>query len=159
MKFTGKVCFCAFLLCIAGYAAYAASGWSFKAGFFPLAVSIPLLVLAALQLYFELWGAPEAGKGPAVEADFTSSVPPEMAQRRVLAIFSWIAGFIVFVYLIGFPLTVPLFMIFFLKFQSDAGWFHSIALTAVTWACFYALFQRLVHLQFEPGAIQLWLGL
>jgi hypothetical protein len=159
MKSTGNIYFCVLLLCIAGYAAYAASGWSFKTGFFPLAVSIPLLVLVALQLYFELFGAAEVGKGPAVEADFTSGLSPEIARRRVLTIFSWIAGFIVSVYLIGFPPTVPLFMFFFLKIRSDAGWLHSIALTAITWVCFYALFQRLVHLQFEPGLIQMWLGL
>ncbi len=66
---------------------------------------------------------------------------------------------ILVVYLIGFPLTVPLFIFFFLKFQSEAGWLQSLALTAGTWIFFYLLFQRLVHIQFEAGAIQSWLGI
>ena len=63
------------------------------------------------------------------------------------------------VYLIGFPLTVPLFMFFYLKFQSEASWLQSLALTAITWVLFHLLFQRLVHIQFESGAIQTWLGM
>lgn len=159
MKSKGNIYFSSFLILIAGYVIFTASRWSFKTGFFPLAIAIPLLILALVQLYVELYGAPEVSKGPAVEAEFSTEVAPEIARRRAVTIFSWIAIFIFFVYLIGFPLTVPLFILFYLKFQSDAGWTHSIALTAITWGCFYMLFQRLVHIQFEPGALQIWLGL
>lgn len=159
MKSKGNIYFSTFLILIAGYVIFTASRWSFKTGFFPLAIAIPLLILAVVQLYLELYGAPEVSKGPAVEAEFSTEVAPEIARRRAVTIFSWITTFIFFVYLIGFPLTVPLFILFYLKFQSDAGWTHSIALTAITWGCFYMLFQRLVHIQFEPGAIQIWLGL
>jgi len=159
MKTKGRIYFCVFLICIAGFAVFSASRWSFKTGFFPLAVAIPLLVLVLCQFYFELFGAPEVSKGPAVEAEFTDEVAPEIARRRVITVFSWIAGFIFFVYVVGFPLTVPLFIFFYLKFQSEVGWLPTFVATAITWGCFYALFQRLVHLQFEPGVIQIWLGL
>jgi hypothetical protein len=69
------------------------------------------------------------------------------------------AGFILLVYLLGFPLTVPLFVFFYLKIQSRVGWTQSILLTAITWALFYALFQRLVRIQFEAGVVQSWLGI
>jgi hypothetical protein len=77
----------------------------------------------------------------------------------VINTFCWILGFIICVYLVGFPLTVPLFIFFYLKFQSNVSWLHSLAATAITWGIFYALFQWLVHIQFEPGAIQTWLDL
>jgi hypothetical protein len=133
--------------------------WSFKTGFFPLAVAIPLLALVLLHLYLEFFGAAEVTKGPAVDADFSGEVPDGVARRRVITIFSCIAGFILAVYLMGFPLTVPLFMFLYLKFQSEASWFYSLALTAITWVLFYLLFQKLVHIQFETGAIQIWLDL
>jgi hypothetical protein len=69
------------------------------------------------------------------------------------------AGFILSVYLVGFPLTVPLFVFFYLKFQSEVGWTNAIVLTLGTWGLFHGLFERLVRIQFEPGAIQIWLGL
>lgn len=159
MKSKGHLYFSAFLILVAGYVIFTASHWSFKTGFFPLAIAIPLLMLALLQFGLAAFGAPETSKGPAVEAEFSAEVAPEVARRRAVTVFCWIAAFILFVYLIGFPLTVPLFVFFYLKFQSDAAWTHSVALTVVTWGCFYALFQRLVHIQFEAGAIQTWLGM
>jgi hypothetical protein len=159
MKTKGHLYFSAFLLLVSGYAIFAASRWSFKTGFFPLAIAIPLLILVLIHLYLESFGAPEVSKGPAVEADFSGEVSQDVARRRVVTIFAWIAAFILCVYLIGFPLTVPLFIFFFLKLQSEVSGLHSAGLTAITWGFFYLLFERLVHIQFEAGAIQSWLGL
>ena len=159
MKTKGHLYFSAFLLLVSGYAIFAASRWSFKTGFFPLAIAIPLLILVLIHLYLESFGAPEIIKGPAVEADFSGEVSQDVARRRVVTIFAWIAAFILCVYLIGFPLTVPLFIFFFLKLQSEVSGLHSAGLTAITWGFIYLLFERLVHIQFEAGAIQSWLGL
>ncbi|MGH7796319.1 MAG: tripartite tricarboxylate transporter TctB family protein [Candidatus Binatia bacterium] len=159
MKSRGHLYFSAFLLLVSGFAIVSGSQWSFKTGFFPLAVAIPLLILTLVHAYLEFFGAPEVSKGPAVEADFSGEVPPEVARRRAITIFCWIAGFILFVYLIGFPLTVPLFISAYLKYQSQASLLQSLILTAMTFCGFYLLFQRLVRIQFEAGAIQTWLGM
>jgi Tripartite tricarboxylate transporter TctB family len=159
MKKRGHVGFCVFLIAISGYVVYSASYWSFKAGFFPLATAIPLMILALLHLALVLFGAPETVGGPAVETEFSNEITPAVARRRAVAIFSWIAGFILLVYLLGFPFAVPLFLFFYLKLQSRESWLWSTALTATAWAFFYMLFQRFVQLQFETGAVQHWLGL
>ncbi len=156
---SGRVVYCIFLMAIAAYAIYQASGWSFKTALFPLAVSIPLLALVTIQLVQIIFGKAEADSGAAVDVEFSSDVPPEVARRRVIGIFAWIVGFIVSVFLIGFPLTVPLFIFTYLKFQIGVGWLSAIVATAITWGCFYGLFQWLVHIQFEDGAIQTWLSL
>ena len=155
----GHLYFSVFLLLVSSYAIFSAFGWSFKTKLFPLATAIPIFVLVLLHLYLEFFGAKEVAKGPAVEAEFSNETPNEQAQRRACTIFAWIGGFILSVYLIGFPVTVPLFMFGFLKFQSEAGWIQAAALTAGTWAFFYLLFQRLVHIQFESGVLQAWLGM
>ena len=159
MKLSGHIGFSVFLILIAGYVIYSASLWSFKTGFFPIAIAIPLLILSVAHLCLELFGPAEKASGPAVEAEFSQEVPPEVAQRRVIAIFPWIAAFIVSVFLVGFPLAVPLFIFLYLKLQSQVSWVRSIVLTAATWGFFYAVFQRLVQLQFEEGMIHTWLGL
>ncbi|MBM2806329.1 MAG: Tripartite tricarboxylate transporter TctB family protein [Deltaproteobacteria bacterium] len=143
----GRILFCVFLICVAAAAIFMALDWPFKAALFPLSVSIPLLILASTQLLQLLVGKEEIVESAAVDLAFSSDVPPEIERRRVITAFSWIVGFILSVYLIGFPLTVPLFICFYL------------AATAITWVIFYALFQKLVHLQFEEGALQAWLGL
>jgi hypothetical protein len=153
-----KALFCAVLLAVAGFAIYSALGWKFKTALFPLTVGIPLAVLATVQLVLVLFGKEESAEGAAMDIDFSIDVPPEIAHRRVLNTFAWIAAFILLVYLLGFPPTVPLFIFLYLKFQSGVGWLNAIVAAALTWGGFYSLFQRLVHIQFESGVIQTWLG-
>ena len=155
----GRILYCVFLLAVAGYAIYQATGWSFKTALFPLAVSIPLLALVTIHLVQMIFGKEDAGGGAAVDVEFSSDVPPEVERRRVLGTFAWFVGFILSVFLIGFPLTVPLFIFSYLKFQSGVGWLATIIATVITWGCFYGLFQWLVHIQFEDGFIQTLLGL
>jgi hypothetical protein len=112
-----------------------------------------------MQLLQLIFGETETNDSAAVDIEFSSDVPPEIERRRVITAFSWIAGFILCVYLIGFPLTIPLFIFAYLRFESGIDLLPTIAATAITWAMFYGLFQKLVHLQFEQGAIQTWLGL
>jgi hypothetical protein len=109
-------------------------------------------------LLLVLFGAPEQVGGVAVEAEFSNDVSPEIARRRATSIFGWIGAFIALVYLVGFPVAVPLFMLFYLKLQSAVDWFRSLLLTVITWGFFYFVFQRLIHLPFESGLLQGSLG-
>jgi hypothetical protein len=155
----GQVLFSVFLIAVGAYALYSALGWSFKAKLFPISVSVPLIALAAAQLLWDLLGKAEAPGGQTYDMEFSASVAPALARRRAAGIFLWIAAFIVLVYLLSFPLAVPLFLFSYLFFQTGAGLFRSLGLTAVTWGLFHLVFQRLIHLPFEPGLIQLWLGI
>ena len=159
MEKKGDLLFSIFLILVAGYAALSASQWSFKTGFFPLVIAIPLIVLTILHLVLEFFGGAEKANGPAVEAEFTMDVEPAVARRRAIETFSWIAGFILLVFLVGFPFAVPLFMMSYLTIKSRTGWLQSTVLTAGAWGFFYFLFQRLLNLQFETGIIQSWMGL
>lgn len=156
---SGRLLFCIFLIAVAAYAIRTALGWSFKTGLFPLSVAIPLLVLATIHLFQLIIGKGETNEGAGLDFDFSSDVPTLVARRRVINTFGWIIAFIASVYLVGFPLTVPLFIFSYLTFQSEVGWLYSIVATAITWGFFYGLFQWLVHIQFESGAIQTWLGM
>ncbi|MGH7870816.1 MAG: tripartite tricarboxylate transporter TctB family protein [Candidatus Binatia bacterium] len=154
----GGILFCVFLIAVAAYAIFASIGWSFKAKLFPLSIGIPLLLLATAQLLLILFGKEETNEGGAMDVEFSTDVEPEIVRRRVLGIFGWIIAFIAFVYLLGFPITVPLFIFLYLKFQSEVSWLWTTVITSFTWGCFHMLFQSLVHIQFEAGAIQSWLG-
>jgi hypothetical protein len=155
----GRVLFSLFLIVVGAYAAYAAQGWTFKAALFPLSVSIPLIILVTVQLLLEIFGKAETAEGPAVDIEFAADVPSDVARRRVVGAFLWIAGFILLVYLVGFPLAVPIFIFSYLSLQSGIGLPLSAALTALAWLFFYGLFQWTLHLPFEEGLIQTWLGL
>ena len=155
----GSILFCVFLIAVALGSIVLARSWVFKAALFPLSVSVPLLVLATIQLLVVIFGNPETTGGAEMDIDFSTDVAPELARRRVLGIFAWIVGFIVMVYFFGFPWTVPLFIFLYLKFQTGVSWLSSIVAAAITWFCFHLLFQSLIHIAFEDGAIQTWLGI
>jgi hypothetical protein len=145
-------------MAVAAYAAFSARRWSFKAALFPLVTSIPLFVLAATQLILELFSSDETTSGPAVELELSADVEPAVARKRIAGMLIWIAGFIFLVFLIGFPIAVPVFIFSYLSVQSRVGWWLSFSLTAVAWLCFYGLFQWLLNLPFEEGLIQSLLG-
>ncbi len=154
----GRILFSLFLIALAAYAVRSAWGWTFKAGLFPLAVSIPLIVLAAAQLLLDLLGKAETATGPSVDLEFEADVPLEIARRRVTNVLLWIAGFILLVFLLGFPVAVPVFLLSYLKLQSGAGWRQSIGITVGAWGFFHIVFERVIRMQFEAGLLQSWLG-
>jgi Na+/proline symporter len=95
----------------------------------------------------------------AKDFQMSAGIVPPLARRRTAVAIGWIAGFFAAIVLLGFPLAVPLFMVLYLKLQGREGWIVSLALTAVVWALFYGLFDRLLHLPFPAGWVQQWLGL
>jgi Tripartite tricarboxylate transporter TctB family len=155
----GRVLFSFFLAAVGALAVAYAHYWPFKAALFPLMTGIPLLVLALAQGLLDLRGRLQTREGPAMDLQQTSDVPAELARRRTIAIFAWMAGFILLVLLIGFTLAVPLFAFCYLIFQRSVGFGTSVVTAVGAWAFFYVLFERILQLQFEAGLVQIWLGL
>jgi hypothetical protein len=142
VRLSGAALFSLGLALVAGYAVYYALRWPPKAALFPLVMGIPLLVLALAQLVVDLRARPAA--------------PTGQASGRAFGVLAWMAGFIVLVLLLGFPATVPLFVLAYLVIGGREGWMLSVALAAAAWAAFHLLFQRLLHFPFEPGLIGGW---
>ncbi len=115
MQFKLRSLFSLLLMIVAAYAVISARHWSFKAALFPLATAIPLFVLAGTQLILELFGGQETTSGPAVELEFSSDVDSAVARKRVAGILAWIGGFILLVFLVGFPIAVPVVHLFLLE--------------------------------------------
>jgi hypothetical protein len=159
MPISPRVLFSLGLAALAVFAIVSASSWPLKARLFPLVTAIPLLVLALVQLFLDLRRSPETADGASGDIALSADVPPAIARRRVLLTFAWMAGFVALVFLVGFPLAVPLFMFSYLMFQSAEGFGRSLAVTAAAWGFFYGLFERVLRLPFGSGFVQNWLGL
>ena len=141
MRLSGAALFSLGLAFVAAYAVYAAMRWPPKAALFPLTMGIPLFALAAVQTLVEL-REPAVGAGP---------------LGRVVVVFAWMAAFIALVLLAGFPITVPLFVFFYLVAESREKLGVSLVLAAAAWGAFHLLFERLLHFPFEAGLIREWL--
>ena len=140
---------------------YTAKDWRLQARLYPWAIGIPMLVLALVQVVLDLRGiGPKKSRSDApVDVQFAERTDPVVARRRTINIFSWIAGYILAIWLFGFSYSVPLVVFLYLKVQSRERWPLSIALTAAAWLLFWGLFDRLLHLPFPQGELFVWLGL
>jgi hypothetical protein len=139
---------------LSGYGIFAASAWPWKAALFPLMIGIPLFCLAAAEA---LWALLGKAAGGAEGKDVQFAIGPQTARRTAIA-FAWILGFFAAILLLGFPIAVPLFALAYLKLQGRESWPVSIVMTALVWAVFYGLFDRLLHLPFPAGWLFTWLG-
>jgi len=140
------------VMVVSGAGTIAALDWPLKAKLFPMVIGIPLFCLAAAEVAWILLAKVAEEKMPEDE------VPPEVARRRSLLAAAWILGFLASVVLLGFPIAVPLFVLLYLKLQGRERWGISIAITLGTWALFYGLFDRLLHLPFPAGWLFSWTG-
>jgi hypothetical protein len=138
MRISGAATFSAGLAVVAAYAVLTALRWPPKAALFPLVMGIPLLVLALAQTVMD-WRAASPAE-----------IPPQ-ETRAALGVLAWMAGFIVLVFLLGFPLAVPLFIFGYLTLAGRERWLLSGVLALAAWGAFHLLFETLLHFPFDRG--------
>jgi hypothetical protein len=139
---------------------YQAQEWRLQARLYPWAIGIPMLILAIIQVILDLKGVERKQMDDAAPMDFqfTQTVEPSLAKRRAIIMFGWLFGFFLGIWLLGFPIMIPLMVFSYLKIQSNERWTISIVLTVLAWVFFYFLFVRLLNLPFPDGLIFTWLG-
>jgi Tripartite tricarboxylate transporter TctB family len=155
-SFCALVFFCVFV--------YEAREWRMQARLYPLAIGIPMLVLAIVQVILDFKGVkakqPSDGAPPTpMDFQFTKDIDPETAKKRAITMFAWLFGFFALIYLLGFSIAIPLMMFTYLKFQGGESWILSISLTVIAWFFFYGLFVKLLTLPFPEGLLITKLGL
>lgn len=161
MKFRFGALFSLAILVFFAVFVYQAGEWRLQARLYPWAIGIPMIGFALLQIFFELFGRgprKETGNAP-VDFQFGQSMDSAVAMRRTLSIFSWIFGFFLAIWFLGFSLAVPALVFFYLKFQAGEPWWLSALLTVVAWVVFWGLFTWLLNLPFPEGELLVRLGL
>ena len=114
------------------------------------------MALLLTQLALELAGRSTRTvvyEGPAAEP-----VPSAEVARRTLEIILWIVGFFAAIWLLGFSTSVPAMTVLYLLVAGRERWPLALAGGAVSWLLFYAVFERVLHIQFPPPAVLSWLG-
>jgi len=102
--------------------------------------------------------AKETSDGAPVDFQFTKDIDPALAKKRAIVMFTWFFGFLLGIWLLGFPISIVIMMFSYLKIQSKESWVTSISLTAIAFGFFWMLFVKLLTLPFPEGRIFAWLG-
>ena len=139
---------------------YEARGWRLEARLYPWVVGIAMLGLAVVHL---ILGSREGGGGPSPgSAGVGTRHAPGMdggdARRRAFGVFAWSVGLLAAIWLVGFGIAVPLFVLLYLKIQAGEGWRLALVLAGVAGLAFWGLFDRLLHLPLPDGQLFSWLG-
>ncbi|MDE0030563.1 MAG: tripartite tricarboxylate transporter TctB family protein [Deltaproteobacteria bacterium] len=152
-----------FFLVLLAAAVATAWDWPFATRLFPLTIAIPVLLVAAAQFgkdAFFKGDTDEAGEPRErirdIEVD--RSVPMHLVVQRAGTFYLCALGFLAAILLIGFKLSVPLFMVFYFRRFSRAGWTVTLILTGLLTGLVLGLFDAVLHVAWPDNLLDYLIG-
>lgn len=134
-----------------------AGQWQVQARLFPWVIGIPALLMCIAQLVLDF--SQSKGQGPSddlrglMDLPVDRSVPVSVVVRRAINIFGWILGFFFVIWLIGFIITVPLFVLLYLRVQAREKWGLVLIYTGAVLIFLLGLFHYVLHIPWPSGLI------
>jgi uncharacterized integral membrane protein len=147
------------LLAVISVALFQSRSFNVRAGLFPWVVGFPLMLLLLVQLAKELMGKASARTRLRQGEEEDQEMPPDEISSRTAGMFGWIVGYLIAIWLLGFPAGCAVCSFIQLKFGSGEKWPVTIVLTVGIWAFVYLLFERTLLVPFPPGQIFEALGM
>ena len=154
--------FDAFFVVLLAGAVATAWQWPFATGLFPLTIAIPVLVVAAAQFardaFFKDGSDDDEPRERIRDIEVDRSVPTPIVIRRAGTFYLCALGFLATILLIGFKLSVPLFMVFYFRRFSRAGWIVTLVLTALLTGLVLGLFDAILHVGWPDNLLDYAIG-
>ena len=145
------------LLVIFFVAVYTAGQWQYQARLFPWTIGIPVMLLCVLQLGLDLFQFGDSADADnlvgMMDLPVDRGVPVSVVVRRATNIFGWIGGFFFVIWVVGFIITVPLFVFFYLMTQAREKLSVCIIYTAGILIFLLGLFHYVLHIPWPAGVI------
>ena len=155
--------FDAFFLVLLAAAVATAWKWPFATKLFPLTIAIPVLLVAAAQFAKDAFFNRDADENNEprerirdIEVD--RSVPAHLVVQRAGTFYLCALGFFTAILLIGFKLSVPLFMVFYFRRFSRAGWTVTLILTGLLTGLVLGLFDAVLHVAWPDSLLSHLVG-
>jgi hypothetical protein len=152
------------------------------ARFMPFVIGFPAIALCILQLFLDARERRLAREGIAAEAGLTdvqkaelqvsraagrpihfdvgdlllpqeAGLDPRERIRREMIAWAYFLGLIVGVIVFGFHISVPVFLILFLRYRAKTSWKVAIIGTALASFVLFFAFERVLHISLHPGFI------
>ncbi len=117
----------------------------------PLTVGGIVFVLAAIQLGKEL----RSGNATP-DSETSATVETGGERRRLLVAAAWVVGLFLSVWSLGFMMTIPLFLLVYMK-SHGIRWLVTIAFAVLMTALSYVVFELLLRVELYRGLLFTWL--
>ena len=155
-----NIIFSASLLIVFAYGVYESLSFMYLAKIFPLSISIFMFIAAIINLIRELMETP-AAPGITVKkvintADLEAEwdIPMTAVWSKLLLYLAGILTLYLFVWIIGYPLSITLFIILFYRYVTETGWISAF-IAGASGMGFLALVSKLLTMDWPEGLIQL----
>jgi hypothetical protein len=141
-----------------------AAGLDWDTRLFPWAIGIPALALALRQLVTDWKGSAKSeqeqqGDYPAIlDIAVDRTIPSEVVVRHTVRTLYWILAFACGIWFLGFLISIPLFIFFYLTSEAKARKFSALIIAGVTFLFVWALFDQIMHLAWPEAAVFTLLG-
>ncbi len=146
--------FCFSVVALIAWALWEGRDWGLRPRLFPWAIGFPGLAMALLQLDLDITGVIKSKAKAGLRSTEENTIA---VVRRTVEITLWLLAIFVAIWLLGFPIAVPLSTLLYLKIAGKERWQITIILTLVAWLSFYGLFDYALHFSFPEGELFLWL--
>ncbi|MBI4525805.1 MAG: tripartite tricarboxylate transporter TctB family protein [Deltaproteobacteria bacterium] len=156
MRFPSQALLTLFFCCAGVWALIESREWPLATRLFPWVIGILLVALCLIQIVIDLtrWAAE-----PKSAAGFQASDGPDKIQlrSRTINILSWILGYGIGIWLLGFDLALVLMLFGYFKFQSSESWRLSLWLTAAGYLFFWVIFDYTLRLPLPSSQVWFWI--
>jgi hypothetical protein len=89
---------------------------------------------------------------PSENVMFTDSTrDPRETVRREIIVWGYFLGLVAAILLFGFRITVPIFLVAFLRFQAGANWRNALLMGGAGALVMYVLFERILRVTLHSG--------
>lgn len=156
MKRKAEIAFSLMMVFIFAFVVYEARGWRIYAKLLPFAVGLPMLAMALTQLILDIRRR-GARTDDTSDGEIAGNVPSPIVRKRTINILLYLLGLFFAVWLLGFSITIPLFIFLYLKMESGEKWWLSILFSAIAWVFIIGLFDWLLEQPFPSGLLTSWL--
>jgi len=132
-------------------ALWPALSWPERARIFPIVIFGPLLVLSVANFIKDLRRRPwtESIKQAIDEAGIDEAT----FRKRTREILGWVVVFFLSLWLLGFPVGIPLATFVYLKLAARESWTTSILVTFGSWAFLVGVFGYVLDFLFPEAAL------
>ncbi len=128
---------------------------SFYSKLLPLTVGIIVFLLSAIKFGQEFL-AREKTAATIIEDDVSEITESKATGRAYLLTFAWIPGLVLAIYLRGFLISIPVFVLSFIKL-CGTRWRTAIIYGILTLVVVYFGFQIALNIDFYEGLLFIWL--
>ena len=158
MSVDGKVLMSLAMLVIFGGMVGMATTYPPETRLLPLVIGIPGILLAAIQVAMDFADAKRKA-GSVKDSEAEEPAPAAGTVKRELVLLAYLVARAAAILLFGFWLTIPVFVIVFLRAHEGESWRLTLGLALGVWAGLYLVFDRLLEILVHRGfVIDLILG-